>query len=277
MKILVLILTGLLSVSSYAEQPEASSPYQTAYRAGIEDFKRGEFDAASQSLFQAIKLAPGPEAGKNEYLPYIYLSATQFELGNTRNARDALIQSQVFGVAARTETGRLLLDRYATQIMSAPLDEPAFVSSSQPSPVASRSLALSEDEVESIRALVLECCASAAELADSKKLPWYFYYELGIELMKAGDAQRALDSFVLGANVLQDPKRGKRMYGMWFVDYLPYYQIALANAKLGNWENAQYAIKVSEGSGEFTSSDPGYEAFVRLDRLIASQLENKDS
>lgn len=38
----------------------------------------------------------------------------------------------------------------------------------------------------------------------------------------AGDAQRALNSFTVGAKIRQESKRGKRMYGMWFIDYLPY-------------------------------------------------------
>ncbi len=276
MKAFVVIFLGVLSVIANTALAETSPPYQTTYLAAIENFERGEFQAASESFFRAIKLAPDPVTQPHEYLPYIYLSAVYFKMGHIRDARDALIESQVFGVAAKTATGKLLLDRYATKIMSAPLDEPKVAALPQPGQFNSQVLPLADHEVGSTSDHALKRCASPAKLSDNK-LPWYFYYELGIDLMEAGDAEHALDCFVQGANILQDSKRGKRTYGMWFVDYLPYYQIALANTKLGNWENARAAIRVSEDFGEFTSADPGYDAFIRLDQLITNQLKNSDS
>jgi hypothetical protein len=109
------------------------------------------------------------------------------------------------------------------------------------------------------------------------KLPWYFYYEFGVELLKSGDPQRAVEAFVLGANVREDPSRNKRMYGMWYIDYLPYYQLALAHSKLGNWESARDAIETSENFGEFSPDDSDYESFTSLNQLIQSNLQQGDS
>jgi hypothetical protein len=95
--------------------------------------------------------------------------------------------------------------------------------------------------------------------------------------LEAGDSQRAIEAFVLGANISEDPSRDKRMYGMWFIDYLPYYQIALAHSKLGDWESARNAIRTSKNFGEFSPSDPDYEAFTSLEQLIEQNVKSNDS
>ena len=271
MKTFVVIVAVLLSVAANAKQDEKVSLCQASYLAGLEQMERGALRAASESFLTAIELAPGPESQPLEYLPYIHLSVVQLEMGHNREARDALIQSQVYGVAAKTETGRILLEGYAFEIMSNPQEKPGIVSSPLSSPVENRSLFLSENEVELIRSQVLRRCALSSKIA-SNKLPWYFHYEFGKNLMEAGDAQRAVDSLVLGANVREDSARGKRMYGMWYIDYLPYYQIALAHSKLGDWESASVAIQTSLNLGEFTPDDSDYESFAELDQLIKSNL-----
>lgn len=276
MKTFIVSLGMLLSFGLSAADTETTLPCQDAYLAGVQQFEHGQLSAASESFQEAIMLAPGPEAEPGEYLPYIYLAVTQFEMGRIREARDALIQSQVYGVAATTETGRQLLKRYAADIMLAPLDNPEYVSSPQSSPVEIQSVFLSDNEVEIIRAQVLKRCALSSKLAENK-LPWYFHYEFGVDLMKAGDAQRAINSFLLGANVREEPARNKRMYGMWYIDYQPYYQIALAHSKLGNWESAYSAIQTSENFGEFSPADSDYENFSALDQLIKNNLKRNDS
>ena len=275
-KIIILITGLLLSVAAVAAKPDAFPPCEVEYLTGIEFFEQGESQAAAESFFRAIRLAPRPEADPVAYIPYLYISAAYYEMGSFREARDALIQSQVFGVAIETEKGKLLLDRYAAKIMSVPLDDTEFVSGPQSSPVDSHSYSLSENEVELIRAQVLNRCSLSSKVANNK-LPWYFHYEFGVDLMNAGDSQRAIESFILGANVREDPSRNKRMYGMWYIDYLPYYQLALAHSKLGEWEDASVAIQTSENFGEFSPTDPDYEAFVSLNQLIKSNLESNDS
>lgn len=52
-----------------------------------------------QMWFESITLDPEPDAELAEYTPYLYLAVSRYETGHTREARDALIQSQVYGVA----------------------------------------------------------------------------------------------------------------------------------------------------------------------------------
>jgi len=271
----VLLGCWLVSASGVAHAEDAT-PCEVAYLSGIEQFTQGNPAAAADSFFSAIRLAPSPETEPAEYIPYLYLAVAQYENGHFQQARDALIQSQVYGVAARTETGRLLLERYAAKIMTANVEEGDYAFVPQSSPVASNTYSLSDNEVELIRAQVLNRCAIDSKLSKNK-LPWYFYYEFGMDLMKAGDAKRAIEAFQLGANLREDPSRNKRMYGMWYIDYLPYYQIALAHSKLGEWQQAHEAILTSENFGEFSPNDPDYASFSELDRLIKSNLKNNDS
>lgn len=290
MKTHTVILGLLISVLAGSVQAESFNTYQAAYQDGLEKIQQGKMQSASESFLQAISLFPKPFAEPDEYLPYINLSISLFELGKTRAARDALIQSQVFGVAPSTETGRLLLDRYASEIMSAPLDDSHLallppntdaVSESPSQSVKSPSQSDTTYAYQKMEAApdtdkaFRRCLSTISE--DNDNLPWYFYYQCGVELMKAGDARQAITAFEMGANALEDPRRGKRMYGMWFVDYLPYYQMALAYSQLGNWERANAAIESSEDYGEFTPSDPDYASFSALDRLIKSNLKRNDS
>jgi len=276
MKTLTVLLGWLLMSTAGAAPAEDATPCEVAYLTGIEQFTQGNPAAAADSFFSAIRLAPSPETEPAEYIPYLYLAVSQYENGHFQQARDALIQSQVYGVAARTETGKLLLERYAARIMTAQVGEGDYAFAPQSSPVASDAYSLSDNEVELIRAQVLNRCAIDSKLVKNK-LPWYFYYEFGMDLMKAGDAKRAIEAFQLGANLREDPSRNKRMYGMWYIDYLPYYQIALAHSKLGEWQQAHEAILTSENFGEFSPNDPDYASFSELDRLIKSNLKHNDS
>jgi len=194
MKTPIIVLSGwLLAFSAGAALAEDSTPCEVAYLKGIQQFSEGDPAAAADSFFSAIRLAPTPETDPAEYIPYVYLAVAQYENGHYRQARDALIQSQVYGVAPKTETGKLLLERYAAKIMTAQADDGDYAYEPQSSPVASDAYALSDNEVELIRAQVLDRCAIDSKLVKNK-LPWYFYYEFGMDLMKHGDAKRAIEA-----------------------------------------------------------------------------------
>jgi len=269
-----LLAIGISSLSA------AELPCEQHYSAGLDKMSEGRYMEASAEFEAAIQLSSTPTLSDTEYLPYVHLAVSNFKAGRNTSARDALVQSQVYGIAPKTEKGSLLIDEYAADIMSmpvnvsdAPLPEHAKVSFHE---LDQPAVSLSDERVEAIRTGVLKRCALSSAL-EQNKLPWYFHYEFGRDLMEAGDSQRALDSFVLGANVREDPSRGKRMYGMWFIDYLPYYQIALAHARLSDWKSAHDAIETSKNFGEFSPADPDYEEFSSLESIIASRLRETGS
>lgn len=269
------LLSGVvLAVALNAAQADAP-PCERLFQEGVSHFEAGEYALAVNYFDQAIQIAPEPRT-TDGYIPYIYLAAAQFKLGNVRSAREALIQSQIYGKAAEVEAGRQLMDQYAVAVMSAPPVDAVPQASPEASPVGAENLALNNDQAELIRDRVLKRCALSENVAQNK-LPWYFHYLLGLEYESAGDAGRALDAFLLGANLRDAPARNKRLYGMWYMDYLPYFQIARTRAALGQWQSAKDALDLSLKSGEFSPSDPDFGTFSALDALVENNLNRGDS
>jgi len=126
---------------------------------------------------------------------------------------------------------------------------------------------LTDQELFVIRKRILKRCGISQKLSKNK-LPWYFYYEFGVELINMGAADRAVESLQMTANLKAEPMRGARMYGMWFINYLPYYQMSLAWSELREWDRAWDAIRMSEELVEFSPGDFEYEKFASLRDLI---------
>lgn len=122
-------------------------------------------------------------------------------------------------------------------------------------------------QAERIRDQVLKRCALSARLAENR-LPWYFHYEYGLELLAAGDPQRGLEALIVAANLREESKRNSRMYGMWYTHYLPYFQIAQAHSQLGNWRCAMDAMRLSARYSEYSPSDAGWSDYSDLQKLI---------
>lgn len=128
-----------------------------------------------------------------------------------------------------------------------------------------------QPDFEETRSQVLQRCELSPQIGENR-LPWYFHYESGVKLLNEGNAKRALEPLLVTANLRPDPARSTRMYGMWFVDYLPYYQLSRAYAALGDWPMAWSALSVSESLGEFKPGDAGFREFAALKALIESKL-----
>jgi tetratricopeptide (TPR) repeat protein len=240
--------------------------WQTEYVLGMAKYEQGRYDEAAAAFENAIACDPAPRQGAIDYLPWLYLAVSRYRAGDEEHATQAFAMSRRHGVAEHSEMGAELFARY-----SAELDDPGMDAGAFGPGTAVPTVVLDAAEAERIRDQVLRKCALAADV-DDNKLPWYFHYLYGEALMDAGDPRRALDAFTLGANVREEPKRNKRMYGMWYVDYLPYFQIALAHARLGHWESARSALEMSNLLGEFRPEDPNYPAFLALERQVRGAL-----
>jgi len=246
------------------------------YAGALASFQRGDFGSAAEAFELAISCDPLPQVDETAYLPYLYLAAAKFESGNFAVARAALIQSQVYGMAPGTDEGATLLESYAEPIMEVSLESDELQYAANYFNGQNQSYTLSQEEVDSIRSKALRNCALSSNVRESK-LPWYFHYEFGLNLIEAGDSQRALEVLTVGASKRMESGRDSRMYCMWFIDYLPYYQMALAHSKLGNWQSAHDAIQTSQNFGEFTPSSPDYKEFTQLEQLINNKLQNNGS
>ncbi len=133
------------------------------------------------------------------------------------------------------------------------LSWPAAVAGQAPSPtspvdpLATRvegPVSLTPEAAEALRRKVLIQCGLPAD--HSGVLPWYFHFEFGRNLLSAGDARRAVVQLTQSIDMNPAPAPEQRMYGMWYVDYLPYFQLAQAHARLGNWPCAANALELSK-------------------------------
>lgn len=265
-----LVFLGALIAGTAA----ADDGWQDDYLYALESLQRSNYQAAIDSLEAAISVRPVPElmavSPTVDYLPYLNLAAAYFEVGSMDKAREALQNAQRENKWVDSYVGRQLWDHYALPIMAS--DAEVAAGRSDYRDFDRKPYLISEDEAEKIKTEVLRRCAITGD-GPRGDLPWYFHYEYGMELMEAGDPQRALDQLIMAANRKEDSKRHSRMYGMWFMNYLPYYSIAQVHTKLGNWQCAMDAMRLSAKYGEFSPLDPGFEQYSDLQKLILRQNE----
>lgn len=145
----------------------------------------------------------------------------------------------------------------------APTPGPLHAATEVPAAAAPQSpVTLSPEAADLLRRQVLVQCGLPADQQDG--LPWYFHFEYGRRLNNAGDARRAVSELSRSIESNPQPAPGKRMYGVWYVDYLPYFQLAQAHARLGNWPCAANALTLSQRYDE--------ERFGILDAATVSTL-----
>ncbi len=106
-------------------------------------------------------------------------------------------------------------------------------------------VSLTPEAAEALRHKVLIQCGMV-DSAKSGSMPWYFHFEFGRALLQAGDAGRAVHQIAEAASLNPQSQADKRMYGMWYADYFPYVDLAVAHAQLGNWPCAADALKLAE-------------------------------
>ncbi len=251
----------------------ANAAWWEYYENGLRNLDRGNAAEAVRSLEAAVAERPEPVLKVRtegprylDYTPYIYLAVASYMTGAVETARGYLARAEEAGVAARSADGLKLLEAYRVLLKvespgvsstEAPDDRPTYADYDRQPTV------LSEGEYQSIRRRVLARCNLDPE-TDPGGAPWYFHYELGLELAKRQDPQRAVDALVEAVARRPDSKHSTRIYGMWFIDYLPYFEIAKQHAILGNRECALDAMAVSKAQGEVSAKHEKYHDFLEL-------------
>jgi len=203
-----------------------------------------------------------------DYLPHLYLAIASQMSGDVAAARKELARAEDTGVAAKSEVGRPLLIAYQLLLRGdGSSSRPAYATFKQTTPL------LSEQEFSVLRNDVLTKCDVAPDmkLADA---PWYARYELGLELERKGDYGRALNEFVDAVANRPNPQRRARTYGMWLVDYYPYFHIARSHVRLQNWQCAKNALDISQRLGEIPQGAPELSEYLTLQQETARHLEH---
>lgn len=157
----------------------------------------------------------------------------------------------------------------AGTVKAATLDNAADAGSYQ-------SMSLAPEAVDALRRKVLIQCGLESTNV-SNLLPWYFHFEYGRALLDAGDAQRAVVQLNQSISLRPEPRARKRTYGMWFLDYLPYFQLAEAHAMLANWPCAEHAMQLSESTGEIELGRIEPQRIHDLRQRIETHLDNVGS
>ncbi|MCG8461572.1 MAG: hypothetical protein MI919_35270 [Holophagales bacterium] len=250
------------------------------YELALERIAAGDGAGARQALGAALELRPlaglhlSTEGLRSvDYLPHLHLAIAAHLDGDATAAREHLEEAEAVGAAERSEAGNRMLEAYRS-ILRAP---PAGPSQASPTPSTAakpgfadyprRPVVLSDREAAALEARVLRRCG-LDESIDRAQAPWYYHYELGLELAEHGDPQRALDALISAVERRESPQRSARLYGMWFIDYLPYFQIARLHATLGNRSCALDALRLSESKGEVTPVHDDYEDWTLLQREL---------
>jgi tetratricopeptide (TPR) repeat protein len=228
---------------------------------------RSELEAAlTAHPAEGLQLATAPRQ-YTDYLPHLYLAIADQMSGDVAAARKQLALAEDSGVALKSEAGRSLLVAYQLLLRgdsTGKFARPAYAVYSERPPV------LSESEFSMLRTDVLnKCNLPDAKLSDA---PWYARYELALELERKGDYPRALRQLIDAVALRPNPQRHARMYGMWLIDYYPYFHIAREHVRLENWECARNAIDISQRLGEIPTDAPEINELMALQQETARKL-----
>lgn len=249
--------------------PAFAANWYDAYQKGVRLIGEGQAVAAKASLEEA--LAARGEEGLQiparpqqylDYLPHLYLAIANQMSGDIERARKELALAETSGMAAKSEVGHPLLVAYQLLLRG---DTPGYTNYARRKPV------LSDAEFRTLRNDVLAKCELPAD-TPLKNAPWYANYELGLELERKGDYPRALTHLIDAVAARPNPQKQARMYGMWLIDYYPYFHIARSHVRLQNWECAKNALDISQRLGEVPNGSAEMNELLSLQRETEQKL-----
>jgi tetratricopeptide (TPR) repeat protein len=268
------MLHAIVAIALLAATPPPGGPWYEHYERGVRLISQGQASAALPELQSAASIrskeglqVPTRPQQYLDYLPHLYLAIANQMTGDLEAAKKELALAETSGIAARSEVGRPLLVAYQLLLRGSPAEKNYATYTPKP-PL------LSDQEFNMLRRDVLSRCDLPANMKSSDA-PWYANYELGVELERKGDYPRALTHFIDAVARRPNPQRHARMYGMWLVDYYPYFHIARSHVQLKNWECAKNALDISQKLGEIPADSPEMSELLSLQRETERRLSEK--
>lgn len=268
-----MIAATILSLLLAGMSPAADS-WHAHYVQGVRLIERGDSPAARAELEPALRLrgkeglqlSTGPQQYL-DYMPHLYLAVALQMSGDVQGARKQLALAEDSGVASKSEVGRPLLVAYQLLLKGnvSGTSRPLYAVYKPKKPI------LSETEFNVLRTDVLTKCDLPADIRQSDA-PWFANYELGLELERKGDYPRALTHFIDAVERRPAPQRRARTYGVWMIDYYPYFHIARSHVRLENWQCAKNALEISQKLGEIPSNAPESTEYTALYRETEHRL-----
>ena len=262
-----------LVVLLLASSPAFAADWYQDYERGVRLIEQGDAAGAKSALAAAVAAraqegvqVPTRPQQYIDYLPHLYLAIAHQMSGDVEQARAELALAETSGMAAKSEVGRPLLVAYQLLLRGDGAGRyPRYAVYEKKAPT------LSDAEFERLRSDVLAKC----DLPPDTKLgsaPWYANYELGLELERNGDYSRALTHFIDAVASRPNPQKQARMYGMWLIDYYPYFHIARSHVRLANWQCAKNALEISQRLGEIPPAAAETNELLSLQRETDRQL-----
>jgi hypothetical protein len=254
----------------------AAADWYDNYEKGVRLIEQGNAAGAKSALESALaaRAAEGVQLPARpqqyvDYLPHLYLAIANQMVGNVDEARKQLELAETSGMAMKSEVGRPLLVAYQLLLRGDATGKyPRYAVYDKKKPI------LSDAEFQTLRNDVLMKCDLPLDTKLSSA-PWYANYELGLELERKGDYPRALTHFIDAVAHRPNPQKQARMYGMWLIDYYPYFHIARAHTRLENWQCAKNALDISQRLGEIPSGAPEMNEMLSLMQQTERKLAIK--
>jgi tetratricopeptide (TPR) repeat protein len=258
----------LLAVLLLCAVPVSAAEWYDNYEKGVRLIEQGEAQAAKSALEAALAArsqeglqVPTGQQQYIDYLPHLYLAIASQMTGDLDRARKELALAETSGLATRSEVGRPLLVAYQLLLRGGT----RFTMYEQKPPV------LTDEEFALLRNDVLSKCDLPPD-TKMKNAPWYANYELGLQLERKGDYSRALTHFIDAVAERPNPQKQARMYGMWLIDYYPYFHIARSHVRLENWQCAKNALDISQRLAEIPNNAPEINELASLQRMTEQKL-----
>ena len=264
---------ALLVLVAVPAVPITGEEWYEHYEKGVRLIEAGQGEAATESLLAAlgmrraegVQVPTGPQQ-YIDYLPHLYLAIASQMSGHAERARKELALAETSGMAAKSEVGRPLLVAYQLLLRGDATGRyPRYAIYESKPPV------LTDEDFQLLRNDVLSKCDLPLD-TKLKNAPWYANYELGLRLERKGDYSRALTHFIDAVAQRPNPQKQARMYGMWLIDYYPYFHIARSHVRLENWQCAKNALDISQRLGEIPVNAPENNEWVSLLRMTEKKL-----
>ncbi len=265
----ILTVVVMLLASSTA----SAATWYEHYEKGVRLIEQGRAEDAQEALAAALagradeglQVPTGPQQ-YIDYLPHLYLAIANQMAGDVDRARKELALAETSGMATRSEVGRPLLVAYELLLRGDATGKfPRYAVYEKKAPT------LSDAEFNLLRNDVLTKCDLPLDMKLGNA-PWYANYELGLALERKGDYSRALTHFIDAVAQRPDPQKQARMYGMWMIDYYPYFHIARSHVRLENWQCAKNALEISQRLSEIPGNAPELNELLSLQRETERKL-----
>jgi len=269
-RLAVMLLSAALGPGSLFAQAPWYVPYERALGAQEEGDWKGSIPLLREAIGQ--KQAPKLKAKTYglrfvNYFPYFHLGEAYYHLGEREKAIENYDTCLKYGEIREAPEEFAALSAHRTDLAGgvAARDNPAARAGSDaaPAPASGRRDAASPPARPE--------ASDAQPAVATSGLPWYVSYETGLAYMESGDWLNAIENLkdALAANAI--PRRYARTYGMWFITYIPYYELGEAYFNQGMWALALRYLETSDRLGEVN----GMEAESRNLKSLLEEVRAK--